>query len=146
MPMRPLKTSTDTLCCIHWRSWPPLKAFDSSGQTGIELYRSGVLNAVEFQRWQIWERDCSLMEMSEEKCRACPHVRRVVIQPPSVPTLVSLDGKIRTPIIDQAFAASLGQFRSSLMAVNRREGDPLSKKDAAWVKKAQQEAKGSENG
>lgn len=139
MPMRPLKTERDTICCIHWRNWPPIKAFDVNGRSGADLYRSGVIDAVELQRWQVWERDCGLLKMDESKCRTCLHVRRVEIRPPAVPCLVTMDGKTRVPIIDRTFAASLGQFRSNVMTATRKDGDPLSKRDAAWVKRAQAE-------
>ena len=137
MPMRPLKTDTETLCCIHWRTWPPLKAFEYHGQKGLDLYRAGHLDANEFQRFGIWERDCGLMRMEETKCRACKHVRRVEIKPPAVPTLVTMDGKVSTPIIDETFASNLPRFRSNVMTATRKDGDRHSKRDAAWVKQAQ---------
>jgi len=131
MPFRPIKTETETLCCAHWRNWPPYEAIEFEGQSGAELYRSGEIDGVEFQRFQLWERDCGLLQMSLSKCQACLHVRLVEIKPPAVPTLVSRDGKIRTPIIDQPFAASLGQFR---VVTTRPAGSRHSQQDAAWVK------------
>jgi len=141
--MRPLKTVSETICCAHWRTFPPLKAFEFQGQTGADLYRSGVIDGVEFQRFQVWERACGLMAMVEDKCRACPHVRRLEIRPPAVPTLVSMDGKTRTPIVDKTFAANLGSFRSGLMTTHRPDGTRHAKRDAAWVKQAQEKKDGS---
>ena len=137
MPMRPLKTATDTICCIHWRTWPPLKALEYQGQSGLDLYRAGDLDANEFQRFGIWERDCGIFVMDEDKCRACKHVRRVEIKPPAVPCLVSMDGKVSTPIIDKTFASNLPRFRSHVMTATRLDGDKHAKRDAAWVKQAQ---------
>ena len=144
MPFRPLKTGRDTICCIHWRTWPPLKAFEFEGQAGADLYRAGDLTAVELQRFQIWERDCGLLVIREDKCRTCPHVRRVEILPPEVPTLVTMDGKTKTPIMDKTFVAALAQFRSTLMATQRSDGDPLSRRNAAWVRQARAQGDGDE--
>jgi hypothetical protein len=139
MPLRPLKTPTDYIACHHWRAWPPLAALEHPDQTGIEMYRNGDIDGVGLQRFQIWERDCGLFKMDESKCKTCPHVRRVVIQPPQVPMMVTMDGRTKIPIIDKTFAAALGQNRSQLNAAIRPDGTQHSKKDAAWVRARQKD-------
>ena len=138
MPMRPIKTGADYFGCIHWRTWPPIMALEYEGQTGLDIYRAGNLDAVGLQRFQVWERQCGLTKMDEAKCSSCTHVRRVEIKPPAVPVLVTLDGTSRVPIIDQTFAASLPSFRSHLMTANRPDGTRGSVRDAAWAKRAQE--------
>jgi hypothetical protein len=131
MPMRPLKTKTDYLGCIHWRTWPPILALEYPGKSGRDLYQEGLMSAVEHQRFGVWERTCGLLQMEEAKCRACPHVRRVEIRPPAVPMLVAMDGSTRTPIIDQTFASSLPGFRS------RQALQQPTLRSTAWLKRKQ---------
>lgn len=141
MPLRPIRTETDTLGCIHWRTWPPLMALEYPDQTGREIFEAGDLDAVGLQRFEVWERVCGLHAMDEAKCRSCEHVRRVEIKPPAVPTLVSMDGRTRTPIIDQTFASCLPGFRSHLMTANRRDGKVGATRDAAWLRHAREREK-----
>jgi hypothetical protein len=103
-------------------------------RTGKDLYQGGFLDGVGLQRFQVWERTCGIIRMEEEKCLACPHVRRVEIKPPAVPVLVTMDGKNRTPIIDQTFAASLPGVRSN------RSLDQPTVGSGAWLKKAQEKS------
>lgn len=140
MPMHPIRTEQGTLACYHWRDMPPIRAFGADGICGDELYRSGTLSAPEWQRYKLWERICGLLAMDEVKCRACTHARLVEMRPPHVPVFVTLDGKIRTPVIDVTFVSNIpGEgSRTSTMTANRPDGSLLSKKDSAWVRQAQE--------
>jgi len=71
--MKPLVIKTDgnevTLHCTHADKWPPGHArldepFDSQRERGF-------ISEAKYQRLQVWERNCGLMEMSEEKCPGC---------------------------------------------------------------------------
>ena len=141
MPMRPIKTEMngkpETLACLHWRTFPPLASF--SLEDAEALRQAGDITDTSYQRMQVWERVCKLQKMDEDTCRKCPHVCRVETSQAQPPALVSLDGKKRTPIMDQTLLASLPHFRSHLMTTRRRPGTKLSKQNAAWVDNAARE-------
>lgn len=134
--LRSLKTETDTLCCAHWKEWPPREILANPDETSEDLYRSGEIGPVGFQRIQTWEKVCGLLEMAASKCLQCPFVRKLEIKPPRVPVLVSLDGRVRTPLFDENSISSRGTSRSHIMSAFRPKGSPLSNEDADWVRKA----------
>lgn len=138
MPMTPYKGeldgSTVTLACIHWRTFPPLEVLE--GDTPTQLWHRGEITDRQFQQIQIWERECGLTRMDDARCRRCKHLRWLKIRQAQAPMLVSLDGKLRTPIADQTMLASLSKYRGNINVKNRPHGSRHSTEDAAWVKTA----------
>lgn len=116
-----------TFICAHWRTFPPPGAGGD-----IEMLRhSRTITTEQYQRLQVWERECGLLEMAQTKCLTCPHVRRVKMKHP-VPVLVSPDGT-ETPLVDSATAESAPRHRH-LTGILRRPGTRGSNENAAWAK------------
>ena len=141
MPMHPYKGELNgknvTLACIHWRTFPPLEVLE--GDTPEQLWRRGEITDRQFQQFQVWERECNLTRMSDAECRKCKHIRWLEIRQAHPPALVTLDGKLRTPITDQTMLASLSKYRGNINIKNRPHGARHSTQDAAWVQAANEE-------
>jgi len=119
--MRVIKTEDQgTLCCFHWRNWPPVEAVNFPDKGAEELRSMKILGPVEAQRFTVWERECGLLEMNEGRCLSCKHVRKLIVRPPQVPMLQSLDGKQRVPLVDSSFVACLPTFRRRSRLKGRR--------------------------
>jgi hypothetical protein len=140
--MRPYKTTHNgrevSFACVHWREFPPLETLDHE-ETAEWLRQQGLIDMATYQRIQVWERMCGLKVMDDAKCRTCPHVRWVEVLPHKLSMLVTLDGSVRTPIVDQTFLASLAGARENIMVHSRPHGTKHSKRNAAWVDVANQE-------
>jgi hypothetical protein len=133
--MRPYKTTHQgkqvSFACLHWRSFPPVEAY--LPESADELRASGAITDVQRQRVQVWEKTCGLLRMDDDKCRTCPHVRWVEVRQAAAPTMVSLDGRSRTPIVDKTFIAALPANRVNFAATTRPRGTRHAKRNAAWV-------------
>lgn len=144
MPMRPYRTTHPTsgkpvaFACAHWRTFPPLETLDHE-QDAEWLRQHGLIDMATYQRIQVWERECGLKAMDDAKCRTCEHVRWVEVLPHKPSMLVTLNGSVRTPIVDQTFLASLAGARQNIMLRNRPHGTKHSKRHAAWVEQANRE-------
>jgi len=121
--MRPIRVTGDdgketTFACIHWRNFPT--KFASVTEDPESLRARKVMSDTEYQRHQVWQRECGIVKMDESKCLQCPHVRRLEIVPHQVPKLVTLDGKEWTPAIDMASSGALAAFRRQNMPASAR--------------------------
>jgi len=90
-----------SLICAHWKTFPT-RAGVLGSQKGVtlgKLFSSGEINPLDFQRAQVWEKECGLLKMLEAKCLGCKHARTHEVRT-HVPVLVSLDGEIVTPTMD----------------------------------------------
>ena len=98
-PMRPYKTTFQgkevSFACAHWRSFPPIEAYQGEGADALRA--AGVIDDVQRQRVQVWERVCGLLRMDDSKCRTCPHVRWVEVRQAHPPTMIFSPGKEQPP-------------------------------------------------
>lgn len=121
--MRMIRTELDgekvQLACAHWRSFPPSSALGS--KAAAELWQKQKISEAEFQRHQIWEKICGLLEMDPKKCLQCPHVRIAKFQK-HLPVLVTLDGKTATPTIDLPSLECSSRHRDFLDAIQPPPG------------------------
>lgn len=123
--MRPIRVTGEnggeetTYACFHWRNFPT--KFASVSEEPEALRARKVMTDVEYQRHQVWQRECGILKMDESKCLGCPHVRRLVIVPHQVPKLVTLDGKEWTPAIDMASSGALAAYRRQDLNASARE-------------------------
>ena len=114
-----IKGECYTLACEHWKTWPPLAA--SLQRSADELRALGMIDAVEHQRVQVWERRCGLKAMSGDKCPTCPHVLKVTSDHTGL-FLTTLDGFKSSRVIDPVSQRAL---RATLQATYR-PGTPIS--------------------
>lgn len=108
------KFGPSRLVCVHWRNFPPVAAVlaVTKQKTIAQLRAENVIDSAEFQRWQVWERICGLPAMRKQKCRYCPHARRLA--PPDhtgQQMLTKLDGSCPTPILDLPTIENLSRRR-----------------------------------
>lgn len=98
-----------TYACIHWRNFPA--KFAGFSETPEDLRALKKLDGPEYQRHKVWERECGILRMNEGKCLACPHVRKLDLQPHQAPQLVTLDGRTRTPAVDISAMEAIARYR-----------------------------------
>ena len=77
--MKPIPSNAGILSCRHGKTWPPASAYMGLSPTEVRAERGDEAMA----RYLIWQRDCGLLAMNPDKCRACPHV--LVAGVPAVP-------------------------------------------------------------
>lgn len=134
MLMKPLRIVEGdkpvSYACAHWRTWPPPAM--KVGLTPEELRAGGDVNEVQYQRIKVWERVCNLLEMEIEKCRTCPHVRRLDVRD-HVPVLVSMDGSIVTPAVDIPTFEALPKNRVN---PHQQALATTGTQEAAWLQQA----------
>lgn len=61
---------TAVLRCTHEDVWPPVHA--KLGQSFENMRAGAVISNHKYEQLKTWERTCGLMEMSADKCPACP--------------------------------------------------------------------------
>ncbi len=148
MPMKPYRKKVGdqmvTFTCFHWRTFPPIAAFE--GRSAEELRQRGSISDTDYQRHQIWERECGLLKMLDAKCSGCDHYRRVEVSFTKPPMMVTMDGKRKTPILDRTWLTYLPKYRGTNEATHRRPGAKGSKQNAAWVEQAQRAAAEAKEG
>jgi len=110
--LRPLrakiKGKEKTLVCVHWKSFPP----PTITVEDIEAARkNGQIKEEDYHRHKIWNRECGLLGLDENKCLTCPHVRTLEVHPHQVSVLRTLDGKLATPTVDATTLESMGHHR-----------------------------------
>lgn len=132
-----------TFACVHFRTFPPLSAI--VGVTPEQLRDQGKMSPQDYQQAKVWERICGLTEMDlYGKCVDCPHIRylekRTGGKPPC---LTTLDGKMKTPLVDIPTLAATPRFRNPGV-VGGRKGTPNSGQNAQWVDNANEIDKDAE--
>ena len=130
--MRSLKVQEngkeETYICAHWKVFPP-PGFNGNAEN---LRANGDLDNAQYNRLQLWERDCGLIQMAEDKCLACPHHRKVVWKTRG-PHLRAPNG-LEVPVQDPA-AGEASPCNRHMAALYRRPGTVGSGENASWLKK-----------
>lgn len=88
-------SSGNVIVCLHW------KVFPTPG-TQLEVeeqHRKGEISSADYQRAQIFHKVCGLQAMADS-CLKCQFCRRLEHTPTGNPVLSTLDGKLKTPLID----------------------------------------------
>jgi hypothetical protein len=137
--MRALKigegSNQQTYICVHWKTFPP----PGAGGDAENLRANEAIDNAQYARLQLWQRDCGLLAMKEEKCLSCPHRRKVVWKTRG-PYLRDPEG-IETPVVDMA-AGEASPRNRHMANIFRRPGTVGSHQPAAWRKDADDKADG----
>ena len=129
-----IKGRNRTVACQHWQTWPPPYARIDTDIQQLRALKD--IDAAEYQRYQVWEKHCGLLEMDMSKCLTCPHFRYLEVER-GVPNLVSLDGQHRIPVVDIPTTMMIPKHRNHLVVTSRPPGSPHSGQDPEWLKAAQ---------
>jgi len=128
--MRALKIgeveNQQTFICVHWKTFPP----PGAGADAENLRANATLDDAQYARLRLWQRDCGLFKMAEDKCLTCPH-RRQVIWKTRGPYLLSPDGT-ETPVVDMAQGEASPRNRH-MANIFRRPGTRGAHQPAAWT-------------
>lgn len=104
--LRPLQMEGGPFVCLHWRTWPPALSVHDE-EVVIRLKTTRQVSDIDFQRWQIWLRDCGKQRM-DALCQECPMVRRAVQHHQTKQVfLETLDGTFKSPAVDLPTIESL---------------------------------------
>ena len=68
--MKPIQDAGMTLSCRHAATWPPAHAYMDADPLEVRADRGDDAMA----RYMTWQRECGLMRMDPDKCRACRHI------------------------------------------------------------------------
>lgn len=102
--MRPLDHEGTTYVCTHWKTFPSLPAVLGKD---VEVMRAEKdITDADYHKHKTWEKVCGVTAMNPTTCLSCPLVRKLVLKVGQVPCLVSLDGKVSTPLKDRTAFAS----------------------------------------
>jgi hypothetical protein len=128
--MNALKTgegdTVQTHICAHWKIFPP----PGAGGDAENLRANASIDSAQYNRLQLWQRDCGLFSMTD-KCLGCLHRRRVIWKTRG-PYLLAPDG-VETPVVDAAQGEASPRNRH-MANIFRRPGTTGSHQAAAWTK------------
>lgn len=94
-----INSKEEVVLCSHWKSFPPITPGVNTLEELESAWGKSEISVPDYQRAKIYFQICGLRKMDSEVCMGCPHMR-LVKQRMGLPVMVSLDGKLTTPLVD----------------------------------------------